>query len=60
MNILNFNDTITNDVASFEQPGPVVFISCAESVEIKFSGWQLWLTWPRSFARLILKKEKRK
>ena len=25
MNILNFNDTLTNDIVSFEQPGPGFF-----------------------------------
>ena len=35
INILNFNDTLTNDVVSFEQPGPGIFLLKYEFSYIK-------------------------
>ena len=39
MNILNFNDTLTNDIVSFEQPGPGLFwlFPVIKSVPVKFT-----------------------
>ena len=37
INLLNFNETLTNDVVSFEQPGPVFQSSCALINQLKLA-----------------------